>query len=381
MKFSDIPWHKCIADSLRHLADSGQIPHAILLGGPSGTGKMLMARTFAQYVHCRSPRDGEPCGVCPDCRQHQSFNHPDTHFIYPVFKKDSNHQAVAADYIAQWKDFLREHPYMEPELWPSALGSEGKQVMIYTFESEAILRKASVTAFSSEKKIFLIWQPEKMNAEAANKLLKILEEPFADTIFILVSDAPEELLPTIRSRVSYIFMPPPSTDTIADWLVSSHGVDTEQAEYAARMAEGNVTKALDFEGQRGEKDEFGELFRDMMRRAWQRDVAALKEISEKIAEMKREKSIRFLAYCSRMLRENFVYNFGEPSLVRLSPDEEAFSSRFARFVNIVNIGALEREFSKATADIARNANGKIVALDLLLRLMSLLRQGAAAYVS
>lgn len=379
MKFSDIPWHKSAADSLRHLVDSGRIPHAIMLGGPQGTGKMMMARAFAQYVHCRNRRDGEPCGRCPDCRQHLSFNQPDTHFIYPVYKKDSAHQAVSADYIDRWKQFLAEHPYMEPELWPDALGSDGKQPVIYIYESDAILRKAGMSAYCSDKKIFLIWQPEKMNIEAANKLLKILEEPFSDTIFVMISDQPELLLPTIRSRVSFIFMPPPSTATVADWLVSSHGIGRERADYAARMAEGNVARALSFEQDEGEQDTFGDLFREMMRKAWQRDVASLKDLAESAAEMKREKAIRYLTYCSRMLRENFVYNFGEPSLVRLTQGEEAFSSRFARFVNIANIGMLEREFSRAASDIGRNANIKIVMFDLLLKLMTLLRQGAAAY--
>ena len=372
MKFSEIRWHKPTTDALRRMADTGRIPHALLLSGQPGIGKMLVARAFAQYVHCTDRQGGEACGKCPDCLQHQSMNHPDMHFVYPVFKKDSGRTAIATDFFENWKAFIAENPYMEPEKWPEALGADNKQPIIYKDESAEILRVASMSAFSSDKKIFVIWQPEKMNQEAANKLLKILEEPFADTIFILVSNAPSLILPTIFSRTARINMHRPSDSEISVFL-QEKGFSEADAEYAADLSEGNVARALGNGGGREEEQEFGEIFRDMMRKAYVRDAASLKASTETIAAMKREKSRRFLSYSARMIRENFIYNFGISSLNRMTPEEETFSSRFAPFIHTGNVGRMEREFSRAETDIARNANAKIVLFDLAIKLMGFLR--------
>ena len=258
MKFSEIRWHKPTTDALRRMADTGRIPHALLLSGQPGIGKMLVARAFAQYVHCTDRQGGEACGKCPDCLQHQSMNHPDMHFVYPVFKKDSGRTAIATDFFENWKAFIAENPYMEPEKWPEALGADNKQPIIYKDESAEILRVASMSAFSSDKKIFVIWQPEKMNQEAANKLLKILEEPFADTIFILVSNAPSLILPTIFSRTARINMHRPSDSEISVFL-QEKGFSEADAEYAAHLSEGNVARALGNGGGREEEQEFGEI--------------------------------------------------------------------------------------------------------------------------
>ena len=372
MKFSEIRWHKPTTDALRRMADTGRIPHALLLSGQPGIGKMLVARAFAQYVHCTDRQGGEACGKCPDCLQHQSMNHPDMHFVYPVFKKDSGRTAIATDFFENWKAFIAENPYMEPEKWPEALGADNKQPIIYKDESAEILRVASMSAFSSDKKIFVIWHPEKMNQEAANKLLKILEEPFADTIFILVSNAPSLILPTIFSRTARINMHRPSDSEISVFL-QEKGFSEADAEYAAHLSEGNVARALGNGGGREEEQEFGEIFRDMMRKAYVRDAASLKASTETIAAMKREKSRRFLSYSARMIRENFIYNFGISSLNRMTPEEETFSSRFAPFIHTGNVGRMEREFSRAETDIARNANAKIVLFDLAIKLMGFLR--------
>ncbi len=372
MKFSEIRWHKPTTDALRRMADTGRIPHALLLSGQPGIGKMLVARAFAQYVHCTDRQGGEACGKCPDCLQHQSMNHPDMHFVYPVFKKDSGRTAIATDFFENWKAFIAENPYMEPEKWPEALGADNKQPIIYKDESAEILRVASMSAFSSDKKIFVIWQPEKMNQEAANKLLKILEEPFADTIFILVSNAPSLILPTIFSRTARINMHRPSDSEISVFL-QEKGFSEADAEYVAHLSEGNVARALGNGGGREEEQEFGEIFRDMMRKAYVRDAASLKASTETIAAMKREKSRHFLSYSARMIRENFIYNFGISSLNRMTPEEETFSSRFAPFIHTGNVGRMEREFSRAETDIARNANAKIVLFDLAIKLMGFLR--------
>lgn len=372
MRFSDITGHSQTIDALRRMADTGQIPHALLLAGQPGIGKMLLARAFAQYVHCTARTGGDSCGRCPSCRQHAGLNHPDMHFIYPVFKKDSSRATVSTDFFDKWKIFLEEHPYMETEAWPEALGAENKQPIIYKDDSAEILRVASMSAFSSDTKIFLIWQPEKMNAEAANKLLKILEEPFPDTIFILVSNTPGLILPTIFSRTSRVNVPRPTDEEISELLISG-GMSTEEALQTAWLVEGNVARAIAQSHSSGERAEFGEIFRTLMRKAYIRDAAGLKGLTEEIAAMKREKTRRFLSYACGMVRENFIYNLHISQLNRMTPEETQFSSRFAPFIHIGNVEKMEREISRAETDIARNANAKIVLFDMSVKLMSALR--------
>lgn len=373
MKFSELWWHAAAVESLRSMVDSQRIPHALLLSGPCGIGKLLLARTFAQYMHCRHRSGGEPCGKCPDCLQHLSMNHPDTHYVYPVFKREGGKAAYSTDYFDNWKEFLKEHPFAEPDCWTEALGADNKQPVIYVDDSNEIVRLANLSAFSSDKKVFIVWQPEKLQIEAANKLLKILEEPFSDTVFILVSNSPEQILPTIYSRTRHIPVSSPDEATVAK-LLRTKGLGEDEAAYVAHLSAGNLALALYGGGSAAEDEEFSQIFMEMMRKAYIRDVATLKDLSETIAGMKREKSRRFLSYCGRQTRENFVYNYRVPRINRQTREEAQFSSRFAPFINMRNVEAIERLFSQSESDIARNANGKIVCFDMLLQLMMLLRR-------
>ncbi|MDE7408128.1 MAG: AAA family ATPase, partial [Muribaculaceae bacterium] len=204
MKFNDIPGHEEVKSRLRHMVDVGRIPHALLLQGPSGIGKMAIARAFAQYVHCTDRRDGEPCGVCASCRQHQSFNHIDTHFVFPIVKRKSGSPAICDDFLPEWREYLTASPWMDYEKWIAALDKANAQPVIYVDESVSLLRKLQYTARTAAFKIVIIWLPEKMNAECANKLLKMVEEPFEDTLLVFVSNRPQEILPTIYSRLQRV---------------------------------------------------------------------------------------------------------------------------------------------------------------------------------
>ena len=370
MKFSEITGHKEIIDSLRKFKESGKIPHALLFTGISGIGKFRTARAFAQYLHCKNPQNGDSCGRCASCLQHQNHNNPDLHFIYPVLKRDGF--TISKDYIEQWKDFIDENSYMPPEKWNEFIKAGNSQPVIYVDESEDIIIRASLSAYQEDFKVFLIWFPEKMRLEAANKLLKIIEEPFEDTVFILVSNDDSKILPTIQSRTQRFNFKPLAESEIRELLVKQ-GVENEMAADAARISEGSLKKADEIACHPEELMEFSELFKGIMRAAYALKAKTLKELADTTAAFGREKLLRFLEYCGRMIRENYVYNFNLPMLVLMTKDESQFSQRFAPFIHDGNVERLSTEIARASRDIERNGNSKIVMFDLMLLLSRLVR--------
>lgn len=364
MKFADIAGHSDTISLLRSLADGGRIPHAMLLNGISGIGKFRLARAFAQYVHCSNRKNGDSCGMCPSCLQHQRHNNPDLHFVFPVINKDK--RKISVDYSEEWKEMLDNWSYMPPEKWNEVINAGNSQPAIYVAESEDIVAKASLSAFQENFKIFLVWLPEKLRPEAANKLLKIIEEPFEDTLFILVSNDDSRLLPTIFSRTQRFNLRPLSEDDISGYLTRQRGVESSVAREAARISEGSAARAEELICHPEELMEFSSLFMEIMRMAYALKAASLKTLSEQCASMGREKLIRFLSYCSRMVRENFIYNLQIPSLSLLTSNEENFSRKFSPFIHEGNVEGLAGEISRAEADISRNANSKIVMFDLFL---------------
>ena len=375
MKFSDIPGHDRVKRHLRQMVDDGRLPHALMLHGIPGIGKMALARALAQYIHCTSRTPGgDSCGVCPSCRQHSSFNHIDTFYSFPV-SKDGSKTVTSDDYMSEWHDFLSRGMFMDFSLWHSLLGKKASQPLIPRDEARALMRKVSTTAHASDRKIVIIWLPERMNESAANAMLKLIEEPFADTDFILVSDNPQELLPTIRSRCQAVEIPRLADADIAGWLVGAHGLEPQDAASVAHMAEGCMTRALSLiaADDNGGNRQFLDMFISLMRLAYQRDVARLRIWANDLTALGREPSINFYAFAQRMIRENFMYNFNEPQLVYMSRDEESFSSRFARFITVRNAPRLVEAMNDAMTDIAGNANGKIVNFDLAIRGILLLK--------
>lgn len=372
MRFSDIIGHQNVKARLRELVDSDRVPHALLLHGPAGVGALAMARALAQYMHCPRHIDGDSCGRCPACLQHQSLNNADMHYIYPIVKKKSEGLVISADYAPMWRDFIASGPYASWEDWLEISKAGNSQPLIYVEDSAEILRKMNMSNYSAKYKIALIWLPERLQPEAANKLLKIIEEPFADTRFIFVSNDPASILPTIFSRTQRIELPRLSPLDIASALEATYGVDPDSARAVADRADGSMARAIALIGTRGEHDEFAAMFRDMMRRAYAKDVKALRALADDIAAMGREKARRYIAYCCDMVRENFIYNLRVAPLLSMDPDEMRFSSRFSPFINAANAEKMLDSFTEAAADIARNAAPKIVMFDTLLRLIILI---------
>lgn len=372
MKFSDIPGHEEAKARLRAMADSGRIPHALLIHGPEGIGKMSLARAFAQYVHCEHREMGDSCGRCPSCLQHQSFNHIDTHYVFPVVKKQKS-RLTSDDYMAEWREYLAGSPWMDFGRWLAALDNINAQPMIYVEESASLIRKLTYTSHNVRHRIVILWLPERMNAECANKLLKMIEEPYEDTLLVFVSDNAREILPTIYSRMQRIELKRLSDEIVGEYLADTMSVDPQDAMAVAHIAEGNMIAALKAMEVTKESRQFLELFMSLMRLAYQRKVKELRDWSVAVADLGREGESRFLEYCQRLVRENFIYNLQEPKLNYLTRDEVEFSRNFARFITEANVVKLIEQLNRAKMEIASNGNAKIILFDLAIKVILLLK--------
>lgn len=354
------------------MVDTGRLPHALLLEGPAGTGKFAMARAMVQYLHCTNrTADGEPCGRCPGCVQHQTFNHIDTIYSFPVLKSQGG--ALSDDFLPLWREFLTKSPMMDAGLWQSMLGNPNGQPVIYVEESQEIIRKLSMTSHSAADKVVLMWLPEKMNVQCANKLLKLIEEPLPGVKLVLVSNTPGLILPTIYSRLQRVTLKRLSDREIASELTSRYGLSEQEAASRARLAAGSLLAAEGNELSRKENEEFLGSFQSLMRLAYGKKVAELKGWSVAVAGFGREKAARFCAYCEGQIRENFIANLQMPQLNYMNGPEGEFSRRFSPFINHRNSIQLATLFNKARIDILANGNAKIILFDVAVKTILLLK--------
>lgn len=373
MKFSDIPGHEDIKARLVEMADSCRMPHALLLEGPAGTAKFMLARAYAQYIHCEHRHDGDSCGQCPSCRQHDTFNNIDVIYSFPVIKKKSGSPTISNDFFAEFKEFMNEHPFMDTEEWNIKINSGNTQPKIYVEEGAELTRRAGFKAHQSEYKIVLLWLPERLNEDTANKLLKLVEEPHEDTLFVMVSNEPGRILPTIYSRTQRIGVKRYNDDEVRDYLINKMAVEPQSATSIARLAAGNINEALSLVSVSKTRQKYLDLFIDLMRKAYQRKVGLLRQWSIDVAGLGRERQLAFLDYCARMMRENFILNLHIDGLNYLNADEMAFSVNFSRFINERNVLKLFDVVNQARTDIAGNGNAKIVFFDVAIKIILLLK--------
>lgn len=374
MRFRDIPGHEDVKERLRAMADERRVPHALLLEGPVGSAKFMLIRALAQYIHCENHTpDGDSCGKCPSCLQHQTFNHIDTIYSFPVIKK-AGKSTISNDCFGEFKNFISDSPYMDIEKWIAMLGNINSQPVIYVEEGAELIRRLNFTARQSLFKIVLLWLPERLKEETANKLLKLIEEPHPDTIFLMSSDNSRAILPTIYSRVQRIAVSRYSDDEIKHFLTASYPVSETDAETLARLSSGNVIEALSLVDISRMRQQFLDYFIELMRKAYQRKIGLLRQWSNDVAALGREQIIKFLDYASRLIRENFILNLHVDQLNYLTEDERKFSVNFARFINERNVLKMFEVLNKAREDIAGNANPKIVLLDLAVKTILLIKQ-------
>ena len=370
MYFSNIIGQEGVKAQLRRCVDENRLAHALLITGPKGNGKLPIAVALAHYLLCQQRHNGDACNSCPTCVKMNKLIHSDVHFVFPVVKKKSgsDNAPISDDYIAEWRELFQKNPYFSYSDWLTTMGVENQQPMIYERESSEILHKLSMQSREGGWKIVIIWLPEKMKEACSNKLLKIIEEPPTDTLFLLVSEEPDTIIPTILSRTQRVEIPRIERNDIIEALVSRYGLTAEDASRVATQSAGNWEKAEEQLRIDTEKELYLEYFSRLMRIAYARNIREMKVWSEQVAALGRERQKGLMEYCQRMIRENFIMNFKHNEMVYLSEDEHNFSVRFSPFVNENNIFGIMEELSEAQRHIERNVNAKMVFFDLALRM-------------
>lgn len=364
MTFDEVIGQHEVKAQLIRMVDERRLPHALMFCGPSGCGKMAMALALASRLL------GESAML-------SKWEHPDLHFSFPVIKPTGttgDMKTVCDDFVREWRDMLVSGPYFTIEQWLTRIKVANQQARIFEAESESLTRKLSLKSNQGGYKIVIIWLPERMNDICANKILKLLEEPPQQTVFIMVSEKPEQLLETIRSRVQRIDLRRIEDADIEQALITRRKLTAEQAHRVAHFACGSWLRALDMLNADNEDIELLNMFKSLMRLAYMRNIKELKKWSEEASAMGREKQRRMLDYFGRMIRENFIYNFGQRELCYMTENEEEFARNFARFVNKNNVIAIAEELEKCQREISQNVTSKIVFFDMTLNMIMMLKQ-------
>ena len=373
MKFKEVIGQEEAQQRLIQMVSEGRVPHAMMFCGPSGCGKMALALAFASYLLCKnSEGTDDSCGTCQQCAMLRSWSHPDLLFTYPVIKpsgSSADHKTISDDYAREWREMLSEGPYFSMDQWLEKMKAGNQQALIYVAESEVLIRKLSMKSSQGGFKVNIIWLPERMREDCANKMLKIIEEPPQQTVFIMVCEEPERLLETIRSRVQRIDIKRIETQSIEKALVERRAIDEVMAHQIARASNGDWLKALEELDASNENHQFLDLFILLMRQAYMRNVKDLKVWSESVAALGRERQKRMLVYFQHLVRENFMYNFGNPELVYMTTAESNFAKNFARFINEANVIEINDIFATALRDIGQNGNPKMVFYDVALKMI------------
>lgn len=375
MNFSQIPGQEEIIGKLLKSVHEERVSHAQMFAGPEGCGSMALALAYARYISCENRSETDSCGACKSCVKYEKLIHPDLHFVFPVIKGKKTSEPVCDNYIEEWREFVRSSPYFTLNNWLDTIEVGNAQGMIFASEAGEIIKKLSLKTFESDFKIMIIWLPEKMHQATANKLLKMIEEPPDNTLFLLVSEEPDKVIPTILSRCQMVKIPGFKTDDIQDYLISHAGINPEKASDIARVSTGNITRAIELCN--NEESSLANLdkFKILMRFAWKRDIISLINWSEEIATTGREAQKNFFAFALRLLRENLMLTLGQKknNLVYLAGEEAEFSGNFHPFINQKNVFLLTDEFNLGYSHIEANGNARIIFLDLALKVTRLIR--------
>jgi DNA polymerase-3 subunit delta' len=367
MQFKHIAGQLAVKQRLINTVNDNRVSHAQLFLGPEGSGSLALAIAYAQYLSCEDKQPDDSCGVCSSCRKYQKLAHPDLHFSYPFFAKDKGDTALT--FIEQWREALLANTYLSLDIWRSYLDAENKQANINIAECHQIIKKLSFKPFESAYKILILWLPEYLDKEG-NALLKIIEEPQPNTLFLLVAQNQDQILNTILSRTQLVKIPALSYDEIKEELMQHHHQTEFAAAEIAYLSNGNLTEALTMLQQ--ENKSYHALFVQWLRLCFSNKGVEVMTFVEQAAKMGRENQKNFLRYGISFIRECCLLMAGAGHLVHLPAQELETAQKMTLVMNIAMAQAISTELEKAHYHVERNANPKILFLDVSLQIIKVL---------
>lgn len=372
MKFSEIIGNEDVKKALAGMVDSGRIPHAMMFYENDGCGALQIILAFLQYLYCKNKNGSDSCGICSECNKVEKLIHPDIRFVFPVTggsKVSSSEKPTSDSYIQYWRELLLANPFFLENELNAALGIEGKSSAIAVPEAKVILESLSLTSVEGSYSTIVLYLPEKMNSEAANRLLKIVEEPPEKTLFLMITHNPEKVLPTISSRCQGARVMPLSKEEIAQVLTSSFGKDPNQAAQAAMMAGGSVGTALHYLADQSDYKDNLDLFLDLMRSLLSRDLQASLEVGERIVALdSREKQKAFCKFAGECLRKIFFLQQNVPGIIGITSEELPFFQEVAAKSKKAFCRNAMAYLDRAQLLIERNVNQKILFCDMVNRM-------------
>ena len=368
MQFKQIVGQTAVKQRLINSVKENRVSHAQLFLGPEGSGNLALAVAYAQYLSCLDRQLDDSCGECSSCRKYQKLAHPDLHFSYPFFAKHKDDTAIT--FIDQWREALLATPYLSLDIWRGYLDAENKQANINIAECHQIIKKLSFKPFESEYKILILWLPEYLDKEG-NSLLKIIEEPQPNTLFLLVAQNQDQILNTILSRTQLIKVPALTYDEINQELISQYNQTEKAAAELAYLSNGNFTDAL-LMMQQDDKS-YHTLFVQWLRLCFGNKGIEIVGFVDQLSKMGRENQKNFLRYGISFVRECCLLIAGAGELVHLPATELETAQKLSSIMNIEMNQAIIAELEKAHYHVERNANPKILFLDVSLQIMSFLK--------
>jgi DNA polymerase-3 subunit delta' len=370
--FSDFSGQDSTKTQLLDLFKSERVPHALLLNGEEGCGHLQLALSFSSLLLCKSPTPLDACKNCSSCKMYEKYQHPDLHFSYPIHLSKTEHSETSDDQRSSFLEALEKYKCLGKKTWYSKMGNENKQGVIGVKESQAILAKISLKSFFGSAKILLMWMPELMNIQAANKLLKLIEEPPENTYFIFVSNNQSKILPTISSRLQTINVPRLKDENISDFLEEKFQIEPSTAKNIAKISKGNLNKAINTHLDAGISEMNRSLFVNWMRLCYSRNIADTIDWVNEFSKIGREQIKDFIIYSLEMYRQCIMGNYNM-EIEGVSESEKNFLEKFKPFVNHQNISEINSIMNDAYYHMERNANPKILMLDVSIKLYKLLR--------
>lgn len=357
MLFKDVIGHRDL--KLRFINDTleDRVSHAHLLLGNLGHGGLPLALAFSQYLLCENKKEEDSCGICGSCKKVQKLEHPDLHFTFPTVQADSK---ISDPLFPQWKSLVLENPFLNLNKWITHSDEKGRKPIISVHQSVEIIKKLNFKSFGGGYKISILWMAEEMNVACANKLLKIIEEPPYKTVFILLAESEDMILPTILSRTQITKIKQLSDEDLTRYLEEKESGNEEIIQSVVSRSEGNLSLALELLKSEEKENSNFDNFVELMRVGYKKDVLEMMAWAERMATLGREEQKNFITYSLYMIRQSIMKNFTDGVLMRTSSGESAFLKNFARFITGNNVMEFNTLFSTAHYSVERNANAKLL---------------------